>query len=789
MFAALFSLWIGVAGASESTSTPPPPPPAVDLGSLPDSAVVQTKMPDGKNHPAKAHLLSDKATVAPGDTFRLGVYLIQQKGWHTYWKSPGGEIGLPTEIEWTLPKGTTAAQYEYPVPQRFDAQNIVSYGYDGQVLLFSEITIPSDMAPGAYDFTAKVNWLVCETSCIPGDAELTLPVEVAAEGVESTFAELFDHFEKQHPIDPLDADGFAVETALSSDGARPNEPFKVAFLLTPTSDQKLTAPTGRWPSFTHINTGWDWMVNDVTVKATEQGGLLVVMHNEGFEPESIPKDAKIGGLFQVQVGDKWIQTEIERPLPWAAASTPCVPSASPIWQLTDVKASELCGGDATAEVLPEPAPEPKPETAAVATPALPAAGVGLVSMLIGSFFGGLILNVMPCVLPVLTLKLYSLVEQRDIQASQQRTAGLAYTGGILVCFWFIAAAVVTMRSVLGEDVGWGFMFQSPTYVAVLTTVVFAFALSLFGVYEFPALGADQASRAGSKEGPMGFFFTGVFAVLVATPCTAPFMGSALAVAFAQPTPWLVASFTMLGLGLASPFLVIAFVPVLYKFLPRPGAWMETFKQFLGFTLLATSAWLLTVLAGLIGGSAAIDFTIFLLFVAVGCWVFGQLGGLGASGLRQVGALAVGVVIAVVGTPFVSLSYADDTCDDGAVLEATGLDYSHEVPWQPFTEERVAALSGETVFIDFTADWCWSCKVNERTVLESNSVRTTMAKHGVVPLKADWTRKDDVITKWLKRYGKVGVPFYLVLPADGGEAIPLPEVLTPGLVNDALNQAS
>lgn len=418
----------------------------------------------------------------------------------------------------------------------------------------------------------------------------------------------------------------------------------------------------------------------------------------------------------------------------------------------------------------------------------PIEGGRFVWMLLLAFLGGMLLNVMPCVLPVLTMKLYSLVGQKDISASDRRVAGFAYSAGIVCSFVALAIAVVVLRLSFGQDVLWGFQFQYPAYVAALAALVWLFGLSLFGVFEVPALGANQAAEASAGEGTAGYFLTGVFATLLATPCSAPFLGTGMGFAFSLPTAGILLFFAVAGLGLAAPFLVISVVPALFRFLPRPGAWMDTFKHLMGFTLIATTLWLVDVLVGQVGADRGVSFLAVLLFLSIGAWVFGRWGGPTQSGARQVGAFALAVALSAVGAAlFLDLEMASDEAPaTGSVT--TDLDFSEAVPWQPFTEESLAALEGTTVFVDFTADWCLTCKVNEKTILETKKVRNAMRDLGVVPLKADWTRRDPVITRWLQRYGKAGVPFYLVIPSDRSlENIALPEVITGDGVIAALKQ--
>lgn len=776
--------WVATNGGSHRAR-----PPAVDLSGVPASADVQARDPEGKPHPVRARLLTDTATLAPGMTFRLGLHLDQAEGWHTYWRSPG-DIGLPTRIEWAVPEGAETTEFAFPLPERFDQSGIVSFGYDGEVLFFTEVTLPAGLPPGDYTLGAKADWLVCEIMCIPGGAELSLPVTVAAtsDGAPSAAAPLFDHYAARHPTPPTAVDTVGVEMALSASAVRPEESFRAAFLLTPTAGEPLAISdeAGGWPAFAPIVSG-QFMILDTQVRSLEGGALLVVLEAETYEADPLPTADRIGGLFQVQVGDRMVATELGLDVPWVVKGGEVQPSASPLWKLAEGASlgdAVAAGGAELEASTPGLAP-------AGADPRDPLAFIGMLGL---AFVGGAILNIMPCVLPVLTLKLYSLVEQRDISDGARRNAGLAYSAGIVASFVVLAVAVVVAKGVFGMSVGWGFQFQYPAYVAALATIVFVFGLSLFGVFEVPTPGANQAASATMKEGLAGYFMTGVFTTLLATPCSAPFLGTGMGFAFGLPSWGVILFFITAALGLASPFLFIAFVPAMMRFMPRPGAWMEAFKNLMGFTLMATTLWLLDVLGSQVGLDRLVFFTGFLLAVGVGAWIFGHYGGPTESTGRQVGAFGVGVVVsALAGWQLIDLEFAEPECapDLGAGVAVADLDYAEGIPWQPFTEERVASFRGEsTVFIDFTADWCLTCKVNENTVLDTDTVKDGMVSLGVVPLKADWTRRDEVITAWLQRYGKAGVPFYLVVPADPSkDPIPLPEVITPDIVVEALTRAS
>ncbi len=788
--------------AAGTVSPPPPPPPKVDFSALPDSADDQPTQPDGKDHPVRARLLVDRTAAAPGDTVRIGLHLTQMPEWHTYWKSPG-DIGLPTDITWSLPEGWTASDYQYPVPQRFDVEGLVSYGYDDQVLLFSEVTIPEGAA-GDVPIALRAEWLVCKSSCIPGSVELSSSLSVGPGGEPSPYAPLFDHYAKQHPKSSID--GVDASLVLSHDAVTPYAPFRAALQLS-VDGREVALDTTRYPFAPVVGDGW--MINGTEVGTTPDGAVLARLDAETLLDEP-PSSDRIGGLFLLEVDGTPTALELIQPLPWkkeGATANEHPALKTPISAVAPEKghddASDHGDEDPDDAAALGSFDDPKLLASAGLDASAASSGgvVGILTNLGMAFLGGLLLNIMPCVLPVLTLKLYSLVEQSDVTAAEQRTAGLAYTGGILASFWALAGSILVLKLVFGQSVAWGFQFQYPPYVAGLAVVVFAFSLSLFGVFEIPAMGVSTASAAGAKEGPVGYFFTGVFATLLATPCSAPFLGTAIGFALGSSAPMLLGIFTMVGAGLAAPFLLIAFVPAAYKLLPRPGAWMETFKQLLGFSLVATAVWLVSVLAAQIGMDRVIQFLVVLMFVSAGCWVFGHFGGVAASGRRQFAAAVAGLLVACLGawglpggptiaglemSGYLDLRFAEPAVvDDGRV--ETDLDFTEHIPWQPFSEDRLAQLDGQPVFVDFTAEWCLTCKVNEKTVLDSPSVRTAMAENGIVPLKADWTRRDETITEWLARYGKAGVPFYLVIPAEG-DPIPLGEVITRGMVIDALERA-
>jgi thiol:disulfide interchange protein DsbD len=762
MPAILSVIWcaIGLALAGGTTQLPPgiQPAPVIALDHVPASATHRPKGDATRRHPVQARLLVDSSHAVPGKPLRVGVHLSQDAGWHTYWKSPG-QVGLPTDIRWTVPAGSSTTPYEYPVPSRFELEGLVSYGYDGQVLLFTELTLPEGQPDGPVEIGAEVDWLVCKTSCIKGTARLERTIEVKGSQpvLPSISRPLFDAFAAQHP-EPLSAvGGIEVSTTFSPAVVPKEGKFTATITL---SGSQLVLPQGEagkklWPRFVPIIAGGAWqLVKDIPPTiTTAPGALQVVVQGETLGVTPSGKDA-VGGLVTAEVGGQLRRFEFTQPLP-------------------------MDGAAAAAAQPPEP-PALQPPNAS-------SASIG--TMLFFAFLGGLILNIMPCVLPVLSLKIYSIVEQTDVDTSARRTAGLAYTAGVVLSFLALAGAIIMARSIFDMKLGWGQQFQSPVFIIALASLVFVFGLSLFGVFEVPALGATKLSGAQNKEGWVGHLLTGAFATILATPCSAPFLGTGIGFAMSLPPAGLLFFFAVAGLGLASPFLLIAYVPALVRFLPQPGAWMETFKQFLGFTLMATTVWLLDALNTQVGSEGVFGFLVFLTALAMSCWVIGRWAGPIASTRSKLVALAVALLIALgVGRSWLIFeAVAAEAQDTGPVAEQ--LDYSEKIPWHDFSEERVTALAGRPIFIDFTADWCLSCKANEKTILSRDAVRQAMADKQVVPLKADFTKPDPVIQEWLDRYEKAGVPMYLVIPADRSKPVQvLPEVLTVGLVVDALGRS-
>jgi thiol:disulfide interchange protein DsbD len=397
------------------------------------------------------------------------------------------------------------------------------------------------------------------------------------------------------------------------------------------------------------------------------------------------------------------------------------------------------------------------------------------------FLGGLILNLMPCVLPVISLKIFGFIKQAEDSRRSILLHGLAFAAGIFVWFIGLAAVIIALKSG-GTEVTWAFQFQNPWFNVVIGSVVFVFALNLAGVFEFvlPGRASNAMESAGSTSGLAGSFFQGVFATLLATPCTAPFLGSALGFAFSQSAAVILAMFAAVASGMAIPYLILSAGPGWLKFLPRPGVWMERLKQFMAFPLLATLVWILSILGGQRGTDGVIWFCAFLLCLAFACWLLGSFCGPLASRAKQtIALLFILATLGLGGWYFL-----------GKKFDHVGLEAMDRIAWVPFSKARVEEelAAGRSVFVDFTADWCITCKFNERTAIDTQAIRALLKEKNITPIKADWTNANPEITAALKSFGRVGVPLYVIYAAsDPQTPVVLPELLTESLLTEALNK--
>ena len=681
-----------------------------------------------------AELVAERSAVQPGGSLRIGLRLQHIPLWHTYWRNPG-DSGLPTTIDWQLPAGASVGDIEWPAPKRLPIGPLVNYGYEGELLLPLTFTAPADARPGTdLRLRAQANWLVCHDVCIPESAtlELLLPV-VAADTTPGATAwtALFEQAAaaRAQPLKGWTAEiqrsGRDLLLTLESDS--PRAAALPAVEVFPFTEQLIE------PAFHELH-------------ATPRGYALRLRL---LADAQVPAELK--GVVVAQGGITAV---------WGGGS-PMVEFSAPLREVPRI-------------VLPDGARRLDGSAAAVTSSSV--VGTSLVMALLLAFVGGMVLNLMPCVFPVLSIKLLSLTQQAS-QPAALRAHALAYGGGVLLSFLALALALIGMQ-MAGSAVGWGFQLQEPGMVFVLALLFFAIGLNLMGVYEFANLLPQRAAQWRAKRPAGDAFACGVLAVVAASPCTAPFMGAALGYAMTQSPAVALAVFGALGLGMALPYMALAVAPGWRSRLPKPGVWMERLKQGLAFPMFATAVWLLWVLGQQAGVGAMARVLMALVGVALLLWL-AHIGGLRGAFGKGIGAVALAGLLF---WSWPAEAPAGDPASGAGAIAKTA-----DGAWQPYDEAMLARWSaeGRPVFVDFTAAWCVSCQVNKRLVLNTDEVQQAFTRANVVLVRADWTRRDAVITQALARLGRNGVPVY-VLHRPGLEPLLLPEILSTGIVKSALS---
>ncbi len=716
---------------------------------------------DGDDPRVRAELVVDADTLRPGQPVRIGVLLDMDPGWHVYWRN-AGESGLPTELAWDFP-GAEVGPIRWPVPAVFEESDgfLTTYGYADQVLLTNEAVV-SASAAGMARIAVTVDFVTCHIGCIPGSIELArvLPVSNAGGPAPAVVQQLFASWERRLPVSP-EALGLQVDALQSLSAVRPADDFKAALVVRcPAAsrercgDLRLAATSAK-DAFIPEELP---TVELETVAHVEQpdAGFALVIDAEASPDDPGSFEQRMRGLVPVSLSaaGETAHIEIDVPLARTFAGQPVVAVDNPLWTAT--------GGFAP----------PTPDLSL-----LYAFGLALL--------GGLILNLMPCVLPILAIKVFHVAEVAHHSRREVLGHGAAYTAGVLASMAALAGVVIGLRAA-GTAVGWGFQFQEPVFIAGMATLLVVFALNLFGVFEVTFQPTTDLGAGGT--GLRRSFFEGLLAVVLATPCTAPFLGTAVGFAFASSSPVILAMFLAIGLGLAAPYAMVALVPGWAKLIPRPGAWMVQVRRVLGFSLIATVVWLLWVMGRSVGVDAQALVLAYLVAVAFLAWVFGVVqrspgrGRVLASGVACLVLAAIGMV----GLPL-------DPAPRAALADGgEGATGDHEVVWRPYDLAviRGELAQGRPVFVDFTADWCITCKVNESVVLDDSRVKQELSRLAVATFKADWTLYDDDIRQVLASFGKAGVPMYLVYgPASPGEPVVLPELLTVDVVLDALRNAA
>ncbi len=677
----------------------------------------------------EAELVAAQTAIVAGQPLLAGLRLKMDERWHTYWRNPG-DTGLPTVIQWQLPAGYKAGDIEWPAPRRIDVGPFANYGYEDEVVLPVRIDVPAGLAAGRpVTIKAHAEWLVCREQCIPGAAELDLELPVATSSQpDARWTALFARSAARLPATAGDLKWTAYRTGP-----------KIDLVWAPA--QGLPVPAQ--PQFFPLAEGLIEPAARQPLYRLPDGRLRLSL-TAAKQLSSMP--AQIEGVLTDMSVPTNAGAAIVRPFALVAAVAGTLPAA-------------LQGGTVLNSGV------------SFASGAEPGA-LGLVAAMALALVGGLVLNLMPCVFPVISLKVLGFAQQAHGHAGVVRRHGLVFAAGVILSFLALAALMLVLRAG-GEGLGWGFHLQSPAVVTVLAVLFFLLALNIAGFFEVGMLVPGNLAAFEARNPYLNSFASGVLAVVIAAPCTAPFMGAALGYALAQPAGESLAVFAALGFGMSLPYLLLAWFPGWLKHLPRPGPWMVWLKQLLAIPLAATVIWLGWVLAQQSGVDAFARLLFVLLLVAVAVWCSRQR--LMPRALSRALALAAIACAGWTAVPLVD----DATASTSASPVQTG-------DWQPWSRERLETLvqGGQPVFVDFTAAWCVSCQANKKLVLEREDVLRAFTERKVVLLRADWTRRDPEITAALSAFGRNGVPVY-VLYRPGKSALVLPEILTQAVLRDAL----
>jgi len=692
--------------------------------------------------------------VAPGAPVWVGLQITHQPEWHTYWKN-AGDSGLPTEMAWTLPAGVSTGEIAWPVPRKIPVGNLANYGYENTVLLPVPLEVstlykpPMALAGGtpAMDIRLKASWLVCRKECIPEEGEFTLALPL--QGSTALHKADFDAAQAAQP-QPLakpgaiEVHGNNLQVRLEGLPAAAQGKTLAFFPETPEVIRTAAVAGKDWTQAWQGNT-WTATVPLADQRSASPAVMPVVValaeaDRQPGQPVAWRTEAPVAGT-------------------WPAAAAAARAEVSPALQAA-LAANAANAAKAAASASPPGDLPPQP------------AGTFIVALLT-ALLGGLLLNLMPCVFPILAIKVLGFARQAG-NASAHRKAGLAYTGGVMLSFLALGGAMLALRAA-GAQLGWGFQLQSPGVVAALAALFTLIGLNLVGVFEFGRAAPSSVCSAQAKHPLANDFLSGVLAVVIASPCTAPFMGVSLGFAIGLPATQALLLFAALGLGLALPYLVAGFVPAIAHLLPKPGPWMGTLRRLLAFPMFATVAWLVWVLGQQSGIDGAGTLLALLVCMAAIVWALTLRG--------RTRLVIAGVLIA-----FTALLTGAIGRNVLQVVEPARLaaGTAGNPRWQPWSAQRVTELSGagQPVFIDFTAAWCVTCQYNKKSTLADADVLADFDAKKVAMLRADWTRRDPAITAALTQLGRSGVPVY-VLQAPGKPPVVLTEILSKDEVRAAL----
>lgn len=763
---------------------------------VPDSAYGQGPIHDG-DVSVESRLIVDATQVAPGDTIRVGVAFKLATDWHIYWRYPG-DAGVPTNIEWQANQ-MTFGPLQWAAPQVFAENNgrDIVYGYDNEVILFSDATVAED-ATGTITLHAIVDYLACSNLCMPGKSDLSRTIPVGETTVLAD-SNLLQDFAQSGQRVPRKAEDLGLETIFhySQTPLRPGDTFDVLVEVIECHEPSRDCLDLKfaYDKLEHAFIPDAFSIPQLSITALEEhpdasNGWLINLHGK------VPADADpslnlLSGVLEFEATDGtivpvYLRDELKRAAPGAAVTE----LAAPTWEnprIPGVTAPPKRAKQPLADAILS-----APTQADAPAPAAPEEPLHLAWVLVLAFIGGIILNLMPCVFPVLALKVSSFATIVHESKRGIVTHGMAYTGGIIGSMMVLAGVVIGLR-VAGTQVGWGFQFQQPHFLATLVVILVLFALNLFGVFEVGVRAQGLHDKAQETSGVRRSIWEGVLAVILATPCSAPFLGTAVGFALASGPLTIIAVFAALGLGLAAPMVVLTLMPGWAKVLPKPGMWMAHLKTFLGFALLGSAIWIVWLLGRQAGVDAMATVLMFAGTLSIAAWVFGLVQFSVWSKRKAMAYAFALLILGLAGSIAFPLHVERAPSRLGESSPASdSIAADGSIAWKPWSDEAVAAAvqSGRPVFVDFGADWCLTCQVNQKNAIETDEVRAAIKKYNVVPFYADWTHPDERIRLKLAEYGKAGIPFYLVYSPNGPEnGTPLPEVLTAKMLVDAFAEAA
>jgi len=765
--------------------------------------------PEVSQDHVKARLIADAAGVMPGGKITVGVQFVIDREWHIYWRN-NGSTGIPTDVHFTVPPGWRVGPVRYPVPtSHADESGDRSLLLEGSPIILADITAPPDAKIGqTAKIAAKASWLVCKLQCVPGNASLSLELPVVAAGsrIEPANAAEFKRARRALPLPLADAKYLRLRAEQSPAELKPGQKFKITLNIDaekgyhiqsakPTVDGLvatelfLDAPRGFLIDEPKYPPGKVRNVPEVG-KVSEYSGRVGIVIEAEAEPDIALQPARIYANLRYQAcndaGTCFPPIAIEFGIPLKIAG---------------VKAAAATNGIDEDQATAQATPPDEPEPAAAQTHWLDRAQnwfakYGVVGYLAMAVVGGFVLNFMPCVLPVISIKVLSFVRQAHEHRLRVFALGLSFSAGIIVSF---AVLGIVIRQFGGQ---WGGLFQNPRFVIGMAAIVTAFAMSLFGVFSLnPPRAVNELGEKVQGEGLASAFGTGLLATALGTACTAPFISAVVALAIKQPPNVAFGIFLAAGIGMALPYIALTAHPAWVKVVPRPGPWMGTFERIVGFLLLATVVWLLKPLGTQLGPDGLLWTIVFLLFVAAAVWVLGRLE-FGAEIAAKLQTFAMVGILLLGGWLFCfrfaasieKLEAAQLALRKGGAM-ASILNFKwtdpNEIPWVPYSYKAAeeASAAGKTYFVDYTADWCVNCKTNERLIIDTTDVRNTMRELGVIPFKADYTSKDPEIKADLEKYGRAGVPMYIVVSGKNpSKPAILPEILSKALVVEELRRA-